>query len=90
MDASSAHCHCGNYHYDFSVLQQLTQLAIHQRQPLPVSFIRKETGTKTAAATQLPRGFAATHLMTIIVTNTHVTSNSDADGGAADQGMDCP
>jgi hypothetical protein len=59
------------------------------RQPAPVSFFRKETGAPTAAAAQLVQGFAAFPLVTIGVTNTEVTSNSDVDDGAADQGMDC-
>jgi len=59
------------------------------RQPAPVSFFWKETGAPTAAAAQLVQGFAAFPLVTIGVTNTEVTSNSDADDGAAAQGMDC-
>ena len=59
------------------------------RQPAPVSFFRKETGAPTAAAAQLVQGFAAFPLVTIGVTNTEVTSNSDADDGAAAHGMDC-
>ena len=59
------------------------------RQPAPVSFSWKETGAPTAAAAQLVEGFAAFSLVTIGVTNTEVTSNSDADDGAAAQGMDC-
>jgi len=55
----------------------------------PVSFSRKETGAPTAAAAQLVQGFAAFSLVTIDVTNTDVTSNSDADDGAAAYGMDC-
>jgi hypothetical protein len=57
--------------------------------PAPVSLYRKETGTPTAAAAQLVQGFAAFPLVTIGVTNTEVTSNSDADDGAAADGMDC-
>jgi hypothetical protein len=59
------------------------------RQPAPVSFSRKETGAPTAAAAQLVQGFAAFPLVTIGVTNAEVTSNSDADDGAAVYGMDC-
>jgi hypothetical protein len=59
------------------------------RQPAPVSFSRKETGAHTTAAAHIARGFAATPLVTIGVTNTEVTRNSDADDGAAAHGMDC-
>jgi hypothetical protein len=57
--------------------------------PLPVSFSRKETGAQTTAAAHTERGFAAILLVTNGVTNTEVTSNIDADDGAADHGMDC-
>jgi len=59
------------------------------RQPAPVSFFWKETGAPTTAAAQVAHGFAAIPLVTIGVTNADVTSNSAADDGAADQGMDC-
>jgi len=59
------------------------------RQPAPVSFSWKETGAPTTAAAHIERGFAATLLVTIGVTNADVTSNSDVDDGAADQEMDC-
>lgn len=59
------------------------------RQPAPVSVSWKETGAPTTAAAHIERGFAATLLVTIGVTNTEVTSNSDADDGAADHGLDC-
>jgi hypothetical protein len=59
------------------------------RQPVPVSFFWKETGTSTTAAALIAHGFAAFLLVTIGVTNADVTSNSDVDDGAADQGMDC-
>ncbi|RUE64560.1 hypothetical protein IPC1179_10665 [Pseudomonas aeruginosa] len=72
-----------------TALQQPIRLAISPRQPAPVSFFRKETGAPTAAAAQLVQGFAAFPLVTIGATNTKVTSNSDADDGAAAQGMDC-
>ena len=72
-----------------AALQQPFCLAISLRQPAPVSFSRKETGAPTAAAAHLVNGFAAFLLMTIGVTNTEVTSNSDADDGAAAQGMAC-
>jgi len=59
------------------------------RQPVPVSFLWKETGTSTTAAALIAHGFAAFPLVTIGVTNADVTSNSLVDDGAADQGMDC-
>jgi len=59
------------------------------RQPVPVSFSRKETGTSTTAAALIAHGFAAFPLVTIGVTNADVTSNSHTDDGAADHGMDC-
>ena len=46
-------------------------------------------GTSTTAAALIAHGFAAIALVTIGVTNADVTSNSDVDDGAADQGMDC-
>jgi len=52
-------------------------------------FLWKETGTSTTAAAQIAQGFAAIPLVTIGVTNADVTSNSHADDGAADQGIDC-
>ena len=52
-------------------------------------FLWKETGTSNAAAAPIALGFAAIPLATIGVTNADVTSNSDVDDGAADQGMDC-
>jgi hypothetical protein len=64
-------------------------LAISLRQPAPVSFFRKETGARTAAAAHIVQGFAAFPLMSIGVTSTEVTGNSDADDGAAAHGMDC-
>jgi hypothetical protein len=64
-------------------------LAISLRQPAPVSFFWKETGAPTTAAAHAVHGLAATLLVTIGMTNTEVTSNSDADDGAAAQGMDC-
>jgi hypothetical protein len=64
-------------------------LAISLRQPAPVSFFRKETGTRTTAASHVVQGIAASPLVTIGVTNIEVTSNSDADDGAAAHGMDC-
>ena len=72
-----------------SCLSLVISLANFLRQPTPVSFFRKETGAPTAAAAQLVQGFAAFPLVTIGVTNTEVTSNSDADDGAAAHGMDC-
>ena len=81
--------HCGNSPPFVAALQQPIRLAISLRQPAPVSFFRKETGAPTAAAAQLVRGFAAFHPVTIGVTNTEVINNSDADDGAAVQGMGC-
>jgi len=52
-------------------------------------FLWKETGTSTTAAALIAHGFAALPLVTIGVTNADVTSNSQVDDGAADQGMDC-
>ena len=86
---TSDHCHCGKYIPYPAALQQPIRLAISLRQPAPVSFRKKETGAPPAAAAQLVQGFAAFPLVTIGVTNTEVTSNSDADDGAAAQGMDC-
>jgi len=81
--------HCGNSFPFIAALQQRICLAISLRQPAPVSFSRKETGVPTAAAAQLVQGFAAFPLVTIGVTNTEVTSKSDADDGAAAHGMNC-
>lgn len=81
--------HCGNSYPFIAALQQSIRLAISLRQPAPVSFFRKETGARTAAAAQLLHGFAAFPLVTIGVTNTEVASNSDADDGTAAHGMDC-
>ncbi|MEX5495805.1 hypothetical protein ABFV51_21590 [Pseudomonas asgharzadehiana] len=81
--------HCGKSSPFIAALQQPIRLAISLRQPAPVSFFWKETGARTAAAAHLVQGFAAFPLVTIGVTNTEVTSNSDADDGAAAQGMDC-
>lgn len=89
MDAYfSLRAHCGNSFPFIAALQQPIRLAISLRQPAPVSFFRKETGAPTVAAAQLVQGFAAFPLVTIGVTNTEVTSNSDADDGAAVHGMD--
>lgn len=59
------------------------------RQPVPVSFLWKETGAPDTAAALIAQGFAAFPLVTIGVTNADITSNSAVDDGAADQGMDC-
>ena len=89
MDAYfSPRTHCGNSSLFVAALQQPIRLAFSLRQPAPVSFFWKETGAPTAAAAQLVQGFAAFPLVTIGVTNTEVTSNSDADDGAAVHGMD--
>lgn len=90
MDAYFYQCaHCGNSSPFIAALQQPIRLAIPVRQPAPVSFSRKETGAPTTAAAHAIHGCAATLLVTIGVTNTEVTSNSDADDGAAAHGMDC-
>jgi hypothetical protein len=81
--------HCGNSFPFIAALQQPIRLAISWRQPAPASFSRKETGATTVAAAQLVEGFTALPLVTIGVTNTEFTSNSDADDGAATHGMDC-
>ncbi|HEX8591990.1 MAG TPA: hypothetical protein VF682_01725 [Pseudomonas sp.] len=65
-------------------------MAISLRQPAPVSFFWKETGAPNAAAAQLVQGIAAFFLVTIGVTSTEITRNSDADDGAAAHEMDCP
>ena len=52
-------------------------------------FLWKETGASTTAAALIAHGFAAIPRVTIGVTNADITSNSDVDDGAADQGMDC-
>jgi len=72
-----------------AALQQPIRLAIPLRQPASVSYFLEETDAPTAAAAQLVQGFAASPLVTIGVTSTEVTSNSDADDGAAAHGMDC-
>ena len=72
-----------------AALQQPIRLAISLRQPARVSFFQKETRAPTAAAAHAIQGLAAFPLVTIGVTNTEVTSNSDADDGAAAHGMDC-
>jgi len=86
-DKSSTTCPLRNF--QSPALQQPIRLAISLRQPAPVSFFRKETGVHTTAAAQLVQGFAAFPFVTIGVTNTEVTSNSDADDGAAAHGMVC-
>lgn len=89
MDAYFYQCaHCGNSSPFIAALQQPIHLAIPVRQPAPVSFSRKETGAPTTAAAHNVQGFGAFPLVTIDVTNTEVTSNSDADDGAAAYGMD--
>jgi hypothetical protein len=90
MDAYFYQCaHCGNSFPFIAALQQPIRLAISLRQPAPVSFFRKETGAPTTAAAQRILGFPAFPLVTIGVTNTEITSNSDADDGAAAYGMGC-
>ncbi|AZP70863.1 hypothetical protein EJJ20_12685 [Pseudomonas poae] len=80
--------HCGNSYLYIPALQQPIRLAISLRQPAFVSYFQEETNAPTAAA-QIVQGFAAFPLVTIGVTNTEATSNSDADDGAAAHGMDC-
>jgi hypothetical protein len=90
MEAYFYQCaHCSKSSTFIAALQQPIRLAISLRQPAPVSFSRKEMGDPTTAAARLVQGFAAFPLVTIGVTNTEVTSNSDADDGAAAHGMDC-
>ena len=72
-----------------AALQQPIRLAISLRQLAFVSYFQEETNAPSAAAAHAIQGFAAFPLVTIGVTNTEVTSNSDADDGAAAQGMDC-
>ncbi|WP_339498192.1 hypothetical protein [Pseudomonas silesiensis] len=72
-----------------AALQQPIRLVISLRQPAFVSYFQEETNAPTAATAQLVQGFAAFPLVTIGVTNTEVTSNSDPDDGAAAHGMDC-
>jgi hypothetical protein len=88
MDAYSFHC----------PLRQISFLLLCSNPsawPIPCAnpfarlFLRKETGASNTAAALIALGFAATPLVTIGVTNADVTSNSAADDGAADQGMDC-
>jgi hypothetical protein len=51
--------------------------------PSPVSFARKETGAYHAVAGHVLRGFAASLLVKIGVTNAAATCDSDLDDGAA-------
>lgn len=81
--------HCGNSYSFLAALQQLIRLANSCANLLPVSLPPKETGAYHTAAALLARAFAAFPLVTIGVTNTEVTSNSNADDGAAAHGMDC-
>jgi len=57
------------------------------RQPFARLFPQKETGASHTAAAHVLRGFAATLLVTIGVTNADFTCNSDVDDGAADKEM---
>ncbi len=81
--------HCGNSYLYIPARQQPIRLAISLRPPAFVSYFPEETNAPTAAAAQIVQGFAAFPLVTIGVTNTEATSNSDADDGAAAHGMDC-
>ncbi|MNN91939.1 hypothetical protein D3C81_2101290 [compost metagenome] len=72
-----------------SAQQQPIRLAISRAPTYARLFHRKEMGASSTAAALIAFGFAATPLVTIGVTNADVISNSAADDGAADQGMDC-
>ncbi|UVM73320.1 hypothetical protein [Pseudomonas alvandae] len=84
---------CARQYFLLRCLAAIYPLGRILRQPAPVSFSWKETGASNTAAALIALGFAATPLVTIGVTigvtNADVTSNSDVDDGAADQGMDC-
>ena len=86
---TSDRCHCGKYIPLPSCPAATFPLGHFTAPTCARLFPPKETGAPTAAAAQLVQGFAAFPLVTIGVTNTEVTSNSDADDGAAAQGMDC-
>ncbi|MBG6125770.1 MULTISPECIES: hypothetical protein [Pseudomonas] len=73
----------------FAALQQPIRVVDSCANLRPSLFFWKETGASNTAAALIALGFAATSLTTIGVTNADVTSNSDVDDGAADQGMDC-
>ena len=73
----------------FAALQQPIRLAEFCANLRPSLSPVKETGASSTAAALIAPGSAATPLVTIGVTNADVTSNSDVDDGAADQGMDC-
>ncbi|TRZ59023.1 hypothetical protein DZA28_03295 [Pseudomonas alloputida] len=79
---------CGN-HPTPSAQQQPIRLAISRAPTCARLFLPKETGAPDTAAAPIAHGSAAIPLVTIGVTNADVTSNSHADDGAADQGMDC-
>jgi len=81
-------CPCGN-HPTHLLSSNLSAWPFRVRQPAPVSFSWKETGAPDTAAALIAHGSATIPLVTIGVTNADVTSNSHADDGAADQGMDC-
>ncbi|MNJ70566.1 hypothetical protein D3C77_670390 [compost metagenome] len=72
-----------------SAQQQPIRLAISRAPTCARLFHWKETGAPDTAAALIAHGSAAIPLVTIGVTNADVTSNSHADDGAADQGMDC-
>lgn len=72
-----------------SAQQQPIRLAISRAPTCAHLFHRKETGAPDTAVALVAHGSAAIPLVTIGVTNADVTSNSHADDGAADQGMDC-
>ena len=63
-------------------LGQGRQVEVHAQEEAPAFLITELLRIQDAAA-QLVQGIAAFPLVTIGVTNTEVTSNSDADDGAA-------
>jgi hypothetical protein len=67
----------------------LFRLADSPRRPFRPSLSPARDGRSNHCCSPYRRGFAAILLVTIGVTNTEVTSNSDIDDGAADHGLDC-
>jgi hypothetical protein len=72
-----------------SAQQQPTRLAISCAPTFARLFLQERDGRSYTAAAHIERGFAAILLVTIGVTNTEVTSNSNVDDGAAGHGLDC-
>jgi len=62
---------------------------VQLRQPMPVSFLWKETGINTAAAALAAQPIAAFVPVTIGVTNLDVTGYSNAEDGAAAHAKGC-